>query len=71
MCLWTFHVKIITLTIFLIKADLSLVLHLSLQSFIHLPDYPLVGLGPMEEVAGAHFLHHLCPNKAGQLAKPI
>lgn len=61
----------IFLTIFPIEADFSLVLLLALQSFVHLLDYTLVGLGSMEEVTGTRFLHHLAPNKASQLTKPV
>lgn len=59
------------LTIFPIEADLSLVLLLALQSLVHLLDYTLAGLSSVEEAAGARFLHYLCPNKAGQLTKPV
>lgn len=58
-------------TIFPVEADLSMVLLLALQSFVHLLDDALAGFGPMEEAAGAHLLHHLCPYKAGQLTKAI
>lgn len=59
------------LTILPIEAHLPLVLLLALQSFVHLLDYALIGLGSVEESAGTSFLHHLAPNKAGQLTKPI
>lgn len=59
------------LTVFPVEADLSLVLLLALQSFVHLLDDALAGLVPMEEATGAHLLHHLCPHKAGQLTKPV
>lgn len=59
------------LTIFPVEADFSLVLLLALQSFVHLLDHTLVGLGSMEEAAGASFLHHLGPDEACQLTKPI
>lgn len=62
---------IVMLTIFLIKADLSLVLLLAFQSFVHLLDNILNGLRSMKEAAGAVFLHHLSPNKTGQLTKSI
>lgn len=60
-----------SLTVFSIEADLPLVLLLALQGFVHLLDHILTGLIPMEEVACAHLLHHLCPHKAGQLTEPI
>ena len=59
------------LTILPIEADLSLVLLLSLQGFVHLLDHALAGLGPVEEAAGASFLHHLSPGEAGQLAEAV
>lgn len=59
------------LTIFPVEADLSLVLLLALQGFVHLLDDALAGLVPVEEATGAHLLHRLRPRKAGQLAKPI
>lgn len=59
------------LTTLPIEAHLPLVLLLALQSFVHLLDYTLMGLGSVEEAAGTSFLHHLAPNKAGQLTKPI
>lgn len=65
------YVNMILLTILPIEADFSLVLLLALQSFVHLLDYILIGLGSMEEAAGASFLHHLSPNKAGQLTEPV
>lgn len=58
-------------TIFPIEADFSLVLLLALQSFVHLLDHTLIGLSSMEEAAGTSFLHHLGPNKAGQLTEPV
>lgn len=61
----------VILTIFPVEADLSLVLLLALQSFICLLDYTFIGLGSMEEAAGTSLLHHLSPNKAGQLTKPV
>lgn len=67
---WVVHMNMI-LTILPIEAHLSLVLLLALQSFVHLLDYTLIGLGSMEEAAGTSFLHHLGPNKAGQLTKPV
>lgn len=59
------------LTIFPIKAHFSLVLLLALQGFVHLLDYTLAGFGSVEEAAGTRFLHHLIPNEAGQLTKPV
>lgn len=59
------------LTIFLIKADFSLVLLLAFQSFVYLLDQTFTGLCSVEEAAGTGFLHHLSPSKAGQLAKTI
>lgn len=59
------------LTIFPIEADFSLVLLLALQSFVYLLDYTFIGLGSDEEAAGTSFLHHLIPNMACQLTKPI
>lgn len=59
------------LTIFPVEADLSLVLLLALQSFLHLLDDSLAGLATVEEATGAHLLHHLCPHKAGQLTKAV
>lgn len=63
--------ELILFTIFPIETDFSLVLLLSLQSLVYSLGHALTGLGPMEKVAGTGFLHHLSPNKAGQLAKPI
>lgn len=65
------HYVNIILTIFLVKADFSLVLLLALQSFVYLLDYTFIGLDTMEEAAGTSFLHHLSTSKAGQLTKPI
>lgn len=59
------------LTVFAVEADLSLVLLLALQGFVHLLDHALVGLGSVQEAAGAGFLHHLRPNEAGQLTKAV
>ena len=59
------------LTVFPIEVDLSLVLLLALQSFVYLLDHALNGLCSMEKAAGASFLHHLGPNKSGQLTKPV
>lgn len=61
----------IVLTIFLIEADLSLVPLLALQSFVDFLYQALVCLCSMQEAAGTRLLHHFCPNKAGQLTKPI
>lgn len=63
--------SIFFLTIFPVKADLSLILLLTLQSFKHLLHYTVTGLSPMKEGAGAGFLHDLCPNKTSQLTKTI
>lgn len=59
------------LTIFPIEAHFPLVLLLALQGFVHLLDYTLAGFRSVEEAAGTGFLHHLIPNEAGQLTKPV
>lgn len=51
--------------------DLSLVLLSALQSLLYLLGHVLAGIVPVEEVAGAVFLHHLGPGKAGQLTEPV
>lgn len=65
------QVVTVILTVFPIEADLSLVLLLALQGFVHLLEQALVGLGAVQEAAGAGFLHHLRPNEAGQLTKAV
>lgn len=59
------------LTILSVEADLSLVFLLALQGFVNLLDHSFTSLSSIEEAAGASFLHHLGPNKARQLTKPI
>lgn len=59
------------LTVFPVEAHLPLVLLLALQGFVHLLDQALVGLGPVQEAAGAGLLHHLRPHEAGQLTEAV
>lgn len=59
------------LTIFPVEAGLSLIFLLALQSFLHLLDHAIAGLGPVQEPAGAGFLHHLGPSEASQLTETI
>ena len=60
-----------SLTCFLVEHDLLLELAAPLQGGVDVLDDGVVGLGAVEELAGAALLHHLGAHKARQLAEAI
>ena len=58
-------------TVLPVEADLSLVLLLALQRFVHLRDRPLAGLIAVQEATCAVLLHDLGANKARKLAEAV
>ena len=59
------------ITILLVEADLSLVLLLALERFVHLRDRPLAGLIAVQEATRAVLLHNLSANEARQFAEAV
>lgn len=61
----------LNLTFLLVEDQLSLELPPVIQSSLDLSCEPITGFRAVQEVAGAAFLHELCPGVAGELAESI